>query len=354
MTAGREHAPVVVVAEELVRDPLHVHEVFLIGADAAEDAEDRLHEQRRLDQPAVEEMGEVVEVPDVVAFELEAGAVGLAELAQYVFDVLERIPEDEVPAVLQVPALPFVLELRVAVEHRIQPEVHRAHVERAHLGLRPQCAGEPLLERHPVPAAGGDVHHRIAALLDARQELHEYVRARRGAAVLGVARVEMDDRGARLGRLDGLLRDLRGSQRQVRRHRGGVDRPGGRTRDDHLFLLRGHAILLAGLSARGFTPTVPSSLPVRPHHATNAARLSRARTRGLPSGSESQPATHFPGRSGQGHPVNRRSRSSHDVLLRAARVVRLAYEFFVIFRPVPQHRFGAGAPPITPVPERLR
>ena len=45
------------------------------GADAAEDAEHRLHEQRRLDQAAVEEMPQRVEMADVVALDLEAGVV---------------------------------------------------------------------------------------------------------------------------------------------------------------------------------------------------------------------------------------------------------------------------------------
>ena len=49
--------------------------VLGMRADAAQDAEHGLDEQRRLDQPAVEEMGEVVEVADVVALELEPGAV---------------------------------------------------------------------------------------------------------------------------------------------------------------------------------------------------------------------------------------------------------------------------------------
>ena len=47
---------------------------------AAQDAEDRLHEQRRLHQPAIEEMREVVEMADVVALELEPRAAALAEL----------------------------------------------------------------------------------------------------------------------------------------------------------------------------------------------------------------------------------------------------------------------------------
>ena len=57
-------------------------EVFGIGADAAQDAEDRLHEERRLHQPAIEEMGQVVEMADVVALELEARAAALAQILQ--------------------------------------------------------------------------------------------------------------------------------------------------------------------------------------------------------------------------------------------------------------------------------
>ena len=40
------------------------------------------------------------------------------------------------------------------------------------------------------------------ALLDHRQEAHEHGGVRRRLAGLGIARVQMDDRRARLGRLD--------------------------------------------------------------------------------------------------------------------------------------------------------
>jgi hypothetical protein len=50
-------------------------EVLVIGADAAQDAEDRLHEERRLGEAPVEEMGQAIEMADVIAFELEAGAM---------------------------------------------------------------------------------------------------------------------------------------------------------------------------------------------------------------------------------------------------------------------------------------
>ena len=55
-----------------------------------------LDEERRLEPAAVDEMREVVEVPDIVAFVLEAGAVLLAEHFQDALDVAERVAEDEV------------------------------------------------------------------------------------------------------------------------------------------------------------------------------------------------------------------------------------------------------------------
>ena len=57
------------------------------GADAAEDAEDRLDEQRRLDQAAVEEVRQVVQMADVVALELEARAVASPQRSQDALDV---------------------------------------------------------------------------------------------------------------------------------------------------------------------------------------------------------------------------------------------------------------------------
>ena len=74
----------IVVAEQLVGGAAHVDDVLGIGADAAENAEDRLHEERRLDEPAVEEMRQGVEMADVVAFELEARAAALAQSSRIV------------------------------------------------------------------------------------------------------------------------------------------------------------------------------------------------------------------------------------------------------------------------------
>ena len=65
-----------------------MRDVLGMGADAAEDAEHALHEERRLDQAAIGEMGERVEMADVVALDLEARAV-LGAGRQDVFDVAE-------------------------------------------------------------------------------------------------------------------------------------------------------------------------------------------------------------------------------------------------------------------------
>src|SRR6185437_2939163 len=50
---GAEHRPVIVVAQKPVGGTLHHHHVFRMRADAAQDAEHRLHEHRRLDKAAV-------------------------------------------------------------------------------------------------------------------------------------------------------------------------------------------------------------------------------------------------------------------------------------------------------------
>ena len=84
------------------------------------------------------------------------------------------------------------------------------------------------------PAAGGDVHHRIGALLDHRQEAHEHRGVRRRLAGVRIARVQMDDGGAGLGGLDGGAGDLLRRDRQVVRHAGRVDGARDGATDDDL------------------------------------------------------------------------------------------------------------------------
>src|SRR5262250_1596325 len=49
---GRQDRPLVIPPEQAVRRPPHMHEVLRMRPDAAEDTEDRLHEERWLEQLA--------------------------------------------------------------------------------------------------------------------------------------------------------------------------------------------------------------------------------------------------------------------------------------------------------------
>ena len=145
-------------------------------ADAAEDAEHGLHEERRLDQPALEEVGEIVEMGRVVALELEARA-GVAERPQHELDILVGVAEHEVARIFQRLSLPVVLKGLETVQHREEAEIHRAHVERSDFRLECFRRLHPLRDRHVGRAAGGEIHHRLGRLLDARQEAGERLRA---------------------------------------------------------------------------------------------------------------------------------------------------------------------------------
>jgi hypothetical protein len=168
---------------------------------------------------------QVVEVPDVVALELEARAAVFAEVLQRVLDVLERVAEDEVAARLEVLRLPVVFPLGALVEIGVQPEIHRAHVERADFGLGDERRRKPLLHRHIVAAAGGDIDYCIGGRLDLRQELHEDLRIGRWPSVDRIACVQMQDRRTRFGRADRTGCDLVRRDRKIWRHGRGMYRP---------------------------------------------------------------------------------------------------------------------------------
>src|SRR5579883_2411892 len=105
-------------------------DVFGMRADAAEQAKHGLHEEGRLDQLAIGEMGEIVEMRDVVTFEFEARAVAVARL-ENVLDILEAVAEDEIARRLQMRLLPIEFEILVFGEQMVEAEIDRAHIERS-------------------------------------------------------------------------------------------------------------------------------------------------------------------------------------------------------------------------------
>src|SRR5207302_8532654 len=113
MAAGTEYRPVELVAEQMIGDAAHVHEVLGLRPDPAKDPVNGLDQHRRLDQAPVDEMREVVQVADVVALELEFGAALLAQVLERKLDILVRVAEDEVARVLEILRLPVELPLLV-------------------------------------------------------------------------------------------------------------------------------------------------------------------------------------------------------------------------------------------------
>src|ERR1700683_4890877 len=123
MSARREGGPEIVIAEQRVGRATHEYAVVGIGADPAEYAEYALHEQRRLRQFAVEEIGEIIQMSDVVAFVLVAGAKVGHDFVN-ARHVSERVAEDEARAVLDVLLLPRKLPFLDLAAHQMEREVH--------------------------------------------------------------------------------------------------------------------------------------------------------------------------------------------------------------------------------------
>src|SRR5271165_1156561 len=109
MATGRQHGPDVIGAEQLVGSATHEVQVVPVGADTPKNTEDGLDKEGRLAQLLVDEIGKVIEMPDVVALVLEPRAVSLVEQFHDARNVTERIAEDEVVGRAQVRYFPIVL-----------------------------------------------------------------------------------------------------------------------------------------------------------------------------------------------------------------------------------------------------
>ncbi|MNT82867.1 hypothetical protein D3C72_2226580 [compost metagenome] len=92
MPPGSQHRPAIIVAEQAIRRALHMHHVFGMRADAAQNPEHALDEDGRLEQVALEEMGAGIEVSDIVALDLESCAI-LGAAFEDGLDIGERIAE---------------------------------------------------------------------------------------------------------------------------------------------------------------------------------------------------------------------------------------------------------------------
>jgi hypothetical protein len=135
----------------------------------------------------------------------EARAVLFAERFEDALDIAKRVAEDEIVAPAQVGLLPVMLPRAVVILEREYAEIHRSHVERAHLRLGEQRRGEPLLEGHMDASAGREMltTASVACLMRAGIACR-----RRDWALAGrrIAGIQVQNGGARLRGLDSLRR----------------------------------------------------------------------------------------------------------------------------------------------------
>ncbi len=83
----------IVVPEKFVGDGDHVGEVHVVCTDAAEDPEYALNQKGGALPASFGKVSEGIKMTDVVALELESCSAALAELAEGVLDLIERVLE---------------------------------------------------------------------------------------------------------------------------------------------------------------------------------------------------------------------------------------------------------------------
>src|SRR6266404_5306654 len=115
MPSGSHDRPAILVTEELVRDSLGMNQIFNVSALATQNAEDRLNEEGRRHQLAIQKMRQRIEVAGVVALEFELRAVPPAQFLQDRLDILEGVLEDPVAGRFQMRGLPLMLKLGIAL-----------------------------------------------------------------------------------------------------------------------------------------------------------------------------------------------------------------------------------------------
>src|SRR3712207_2517110 len=135
-------------------------------------------------------------MPDVVSLQLRLGLC-LADHRADPLHVREGVTEDVVAGAFAVVYLPLLV-IAAALGDGEEAEVEAPGVEGGHLWLEFGQHRSPLLDRHPLPAAGGGLNYNVAPLLYARHNLPEELQRRTRFARLGLPHVDVYDRRASL------------------------------------------------------------------------------------------------------------------------------------------------------------
>ena len=109
--ARTQNGQIIVIAKQPVRRLLHVHQVFRIRTNAAQNAKDALDQERRLDDAFAHEIVERIEMPDVIAFELETRSEVASQFCGNLLDLLEGVAGDDIVGLRQIVFFPGKFEL---------------------------------------------------------------------------------------------------------------------------------------------------------------------------------------------------------------------------------------------------
>src|SRR5204862_7036904 len=119
----------VVLPEQPISNTPHVQEVFGIGANAAANPENALDQERRLESPPLNKIGQIIEVADVIALELETRPAAIAKCAYQGVEHGERIRVNRSVALFEIGSLPVEFPIGTFRGELPRAEVHRAHVQ---------------------------------------------------------------------------------------------------------------------------------------------------------------------------------------------------------------------------------
>ena len=100
-----------------------------MGTNSSKHTKNCLNQQRWLEQFAVDEMRQCIEVANIVALAFEFGTVPVAKFTNEPFNLREGVGDDVVTSALDIGLLPVVFPVVDVIGHIENAEIHRTHVE---------------------------------------------------------------------------------------------------------------------------------------------------------------------------------------------------------------------------------
>ena len=105
---ARRRKLVIFATEKLIRRHAHQRQLFAVRADATQDAENAPNQKRRFHQTLLDEIGKIIEITEIVAFEFESESRSkVAEALEDRGYILEGIFKDIALHPLEIRLLPI-------------------------------------------------------------------------------------------------------------------------------------------------------------------------------------------------------------------------------------------------------